>query len=103
MNPEWLTMGVGDGSGKLFVYGDYDSITAARKKLIDKENYLHALELIASGKVHDPKEYAVRALAGNEFTYCCIYCGKHYNSLDSFSRRDTQYACTECEWKGKPK
>lgn len=102
MNPEWLTMGVGDGGGKLFVYGDYDSIKAAQKKLIEKENYLQALELLATGKVANPAEFAKRAMEGNTFIYSCMYCGKHYNSLDSFSRRDTSYACTECEWKGKP-
>jgi hypothetical protein len=33
-----MTLGVGDGSGRLFVYGDYDSIKAAQSISIAAEN-----------------------------------------------------------------
>lgn len=33
-----LTMGVGDGTGKLLIHGDYESIQAAQKLILDKES-----------------------------------------------------------------
>jgi hypothetical protein len=33
------TMGVGDGAGKLFVHGDYDSIKAAQKIVLERDRY----------------------------------------------------------------
>lgn len=35
--PWGCTLGVGDGSGKLFVHGDYDSIKTVQKKLLELE------------------------------------------------------------------
>lgn len=37
-------MGVGNGSGNLFVYGDYDSIKAAQRIVLDSEKLRAALE-----------------------------------------------------------
>jgi len=43
---ERLTMGVGDGSGKLFVHGDYDSIKAAQAIVLERDRLREALEAI---------------------------------------------------------
>ena len=42
LEPKELSMvklGVGDGTGELFVQGDYDSIKACQQKLLDLEKY----------------------------------------------------------------
>jgi len=43
---ERLTMGVGDGSGKLFVHGDYDSIKAAQAIVLERDRLREALDAI---------------------------------------------------------
>jgi len=70
------TIGVGDGSGRLFVHGDYDSIMAVRSIIIENE-YLraaqHAAAPGAGGRPLDPEatraiRRAVRYLEENDCT-----------------------------------
>lgn len=55
------TMGVGDGTGNLFVTGDYESIKAAQKIVLrDSENRLKAYKMavhVASSKFDLPDEW----------------------------------------------
>jgi hypothetical protein len=46
-----MTLGVGDGSGQLFVNGDYDSIKTAQEKLMQREKLIIALQAIAKDHV----------------------------------------------------
>jgi hypothetical protein len=46
-----IKMGVGNGLGELFVYGDYDSIKAAQAIVLDGEELKRLLNLERSGKI----------------------------------------------------
>lgn len=80
-----LQMGVGDGAGQLFVYGDYDSIKAAqalvlRLEALAAEN--KALREAAINLVIDPEDPNIgwRGRASADDVFACEHCkSEHFD------------------------
>uniref|UniRef100_UPI0035C72508 hypothetical protein n=1 Tax=Serratia quinivorans TaxID=137545 RepID=UPI0035C72508 len=68
-----MTMGVGDGSGSLFVHGDYDSIRAAQRIVLENEELRAKLATPVRLKKVDSSNVP---FAGDGFNAAVDYCAK---------------------------
>ncbi|MBN5198729.1 hypothetical protein JY494_04315 [Serratia marcescens] len=68
-----MTMGVGDGSGSLFVHGDYDSIRAAQRIVLENEDLRAKLAAPVRLKKVDSSNVP---FAGDGFNAAVDYCAK---------------------------
>lgn len=104
-----ITIGVGDGSGQLFVHGDFDSIAAVRNIILRLEGYASRCAQLetavqkaevraaeAERERDEARTHGMRLLISDKTTRFCAYCQTVVSGDNSFEEiQDHIKQCTK--------